>query len=119
MDGVLHSKFTSPKQECVLFQSDVGIDYNEEATTSKAQVGARKEFARLSISRQQRETASTEQNKQFDRGRLQGNHNFSEKKNILSHILSVCSWLFFLCFVFFLLLYFFLSAIPQSRYERQ
>ena len=33
MDGILHSKFTSPKQECVLFQSDVGIDYNEEATT--------------------------------------------------------------------------------------
>ena len=39
---------------------------NQPATTSKVQAGAREEFARLSIGRQQRETASTEQSKQFD-----------------------------------------------------
>ena len=41
---------------------------NQPATTSKVQAGAREEFARLSIGRQQRETASTEQSKQFDPG---------------------------------------------------
>ena len=49
-----------------MFQPDVGVDDNDEATTSKVQPGARKEFARLPIGRQQRETASTEQSKQFD-----------------------------------------------------
>ena len=39
---------------------------NQPATTSKVQAGAREEFARLSIGRQQRKTASTEQSKQFD-----------------------------------------------------
>ena len=38
---------------------------NQPATTSKVQAGAREEFARLSIGRQQREMASTEQSKQF------------------------------------------------------
>ena len=41
---------------------------NQPATTSKVQAGAGEEFARLSIGRQQRETASTEQSKQFDPG---------------------------------------------------
>ena len=41
---------------------------NQPATTSKVQAGAREKFARLSIGRQQRETASTEQSKQFDPG---------------------------------------------------
>ena len=41
---------------------------NQPATTSKVQAGAREEFARLSIGRQQRETASTEQSKQIDPG---------------------------------------------------
>ena len=41
---------------------------NDEATTSKVQAGASEELARLQVGRQQRETASTEQSKQFDRG---------------------------------------------------
>ena len=41
---------------------------NQPATTSKVQAGAREEFARLPIGRQQREMASTEQSKQFDPG---------------------------------------------------
>ena len=65
VDGFLHSNATSLEQECILFQSDVGIDDNGEATTSKVQAGAREEFVRLPIGRQQRETASTKQNKQF------------------------------------------------------
>ena len=71
MDVVLHLNCTSPEQEYILLQPDVGVDDNDEATTSKIQPGARKKFARLSFGRQQRETASTEQSKQFDRARLQ------------------------------------------------
>ena len=41
---------------------------NQPATTSKVQAGAREECTGLSIGRQQRETASTEQSKQFDPG---------------------------------------------------
>ena len=63
--------FTGTEQECILFKSDVGVDDNDEATTSKVQAGAREEFARLPIGRQQRETSSTEQRRQFDRGRSQ------------------------------------------------
>ena len=67
MDGFLNFNFTGTEQECILFKSDVGVDDNDEATASKVQAGAREEFARLPIGRQQRETASTEQNRQFDR----------------------------------------------------
>ena len=69
MGGFLHFNFTSPEQECILFQSDVGVDDNDELTTSKVQAGAREEYARRPIGGQQQETASTEQSKQFDRGR--------------------------------------------------
>ena len=69
MDGFLN--FTGTDQECILFKSDVGVDDNDPSTTSKVQVGAREEFARLPIGRQQRETVSTQQNKHFDRGRSQ------------------------------------------------
>ena len=37
MNGFLHFNFTSPEQECIMFQSDVGVDDNDESTTSKAQ----------------------------------------------------------------------------------
>ena len=65
------SNCTSPEQEYILLQPDLGVDDNDEGTISKVQAGAREEFARLPIGRQQRETASTEQSKQFDRGRSQ------------------------------------------------
>ena len=69
MDFFLRLNCTSPEQEYILLQPDVGVDDNDEAKTSKVQAGAREEFARLQIGRQQPETASTEQSKQFDRGR--------------------------------------------------
>ena len=57
VDGFLRFNCTSPEQECILSQPAVGIDDNDEATTSKVQAGARKEFAGLPIGRQQRETS--------------------------------------------------------------
>ena len=71
MDRFCNFNFTGTEQECILFKSDVGVDDNDESTTLKVQAGAREEFARLPIGRHQRETASTQQNKQFDRGRSQ------------------------------------------------
>ena len=68
MDAFLNFNFTGTEQECILFKLDVGVDDNDEATTSQVQTGAREEFARVPIGRQQRETASTQQSKQFDRG---------------------------------------------------
>ena len=68
MDGFLRVDYTNPEHECILFQPDVGVDDNDKTTSSKAQPGARKEFAGLPIVRQQPETASTEQSKQFDPG---------------------------------------------------
>ena len=69
MDRFLHVNFTSPKQECIMFQQDVGVDDSGESITSKVQADPGEEFARLPIGRQQRKTASTEENEQFERGR--------------------------------------------------
>ena len=66
VDGFLRVNCTSPKQVCILLQLDVGIDDNDETTPSKAQAGARKEFAGLPIGRQQRDTASSKKTQQFD-----------------------------------------------------
>ena len=71
MDGFLNFNFTGTEQECIMFKSDIGVDDNDEAINSNVQASAREEFARLSIGRKQRETASTEQSMQFDRGRSQ------------------------------------------------
>ena len=63
----LHVNCTSPDQETTIsIQTNVGVD--NEVTTTTARVAARQKFARLPIGRQQRETASTEQSKQFDSG---------------------------------------------------
>ena len=69
MDGVLNSNCTSPEKECVLLQPDVRMDDGNETTTQQAP--ACEEFARPTKKRyQQRMTVcSTEQNRQFDRGR--------------------------------------------------
>ena len=70
MEGFLNFNFLSPEQECTLHQPGIGVEYNDEAT-SKLQTGAREESARPPIRQQQLTTAwSTQQNKQFDRGRL-------------------------------------------------
>ena len=80
MDGFLNQNFTSLEQEYILIQSreeyillqvqpDVGMDDSNNATTSQA--ATREESARLPIGQQQGMTAwSTDQNRQFDRGRL-------------------------------------------------
>ena len=71
MDGSLKSNCTSLEQEYILLQvqPEVGMDDSNNATTS--QVTAREEPARLPIGQQQGMTAwSTDQNRQFDRGRL-------------------------------------------------
>ena len=80
MDGFLRSNCTSLEQEYNLIQSreeyillqvqpEVGMDDSNNATTLQA--AAREESARLPIGQQQGMTAwSTDQNRQFDRGRL-------------------------------------------------
>ena len=79
MDGFLSSNYTSLEQEYVLIQSrkeyillqvqpEVGMDDSNNANTSQA--AAREESTRLPIGQQQGMTAwSTDQNRQFDRGR--------------------------------------------------
>ena len=70
MEAFLNFNFLSPEQECTLHQPDIGVEYNDKAT-SKLQASAREESARPPIRQQQRTTAwSTQQSKQFDRGRL-------------------------------------------------
>ena len=68
MSAFFNFNFTGTEPQCILFKSNVGVDNNDESTTSKVQAGAREEFARLPIGRHQRETASTQQSKQFDWG---------------------------------------------------
>ena len=69
VDGFLRLNCTSPEQECILFQPEVGVDDNNETTTQQA--AAREEFARPTKKRQQQGVTarSTEQSKQFDRRR--------------------------------------------------
>ena len=80
MDGFLRSNCTSTEQECILLQSDIGVndikvqpevgmDDSNDATTQQAD--AREEFARLTTMRQRQGTTvwAAKQNKQFDRGR--------------------------------------------------
>ena len=69
MEAFLNYNFLSPEQEWTLHQPGMGVEYNDEAT-STLQAGAREESARPPIRQQQRTTAwSTQQSKQFDRGR--------------------------------------------------
>ena len=79
MDGILRFNCAIPEQKCILSQPNVGVDDNDETTSSNAQVGARKEFTGLPIGRQQRETASTEQSKQFNFGGLRRSFYFPSK----------------------------------------
>ena len=73
MDGFVRFNCTSPDQEdtIILLQPDVGVDDEKETTVTSQQPAVREEFARSTKKRQrQRTTAwSTEQSKQFDRGR--------------------------------------------------
>ena len=78
MDGFLRSNFTSMEQECILLQSNVGVNGNRvqpevgigdnnDATTQQAAV--REEFLSPTEKRQGTTTWATEQHKRFDRGR--------------------------------------------------
>ena len=71
MDGFLRSTFTTstePEYILVQVQPEVGMDDSNNATTQQA--AAREVSARLPIGQQQGMTAwSTDQNRQFDRGR--------------------------------------------------
>ena len=70
-DRFLSSNCTSLEEEYILLQvqPEVGMDDSNNATTSQA--ATREESARLLIRQQQRMAAwSTDQSKQFDRGRL-------------------------------------------------
>ena len=70
MDGFLRSTCTSTEPEYILVQvqPEVGMDDSNNATTQQA--AAREVSARLPIGQQQGMTAwSTDQNRQFDRGR--------------------------------------------------
>ena len=71
-DDFLDKNITSTKQEkpALLCQQDVGVGDGEKETTTTEQAAAREESAKPTI-RQLRTTAwSTQQSKQFDRGRL-------------------------------------------------
>ena len=71
-EDLLDKYFTSTKQEepALLHQRGVGVGDGEKETTATEQAAAREESARPRI-RQLRTTASsTQQSKQFDRGRL-------------------------------------------------
>ena len=111
VDDFLLFNCTSPEQECIVFQPDVGVDYNDEATTSKVKAGARKEFAGLPIGRQQRETALTEQSKQFDPGGRRRSFSLSVENRF--HCSFLCAYV-----SYFSLVVFFLSC-SKSKYERR
>ena len=116
--GFLRSNFTSPEKECTLLKSGIGVDDNDEATASRVQAGAREESSSLPIDQQQGMTAwSTDQNRQFDRGRSRVT-SFTFLKR---YMFAMCTCLLFpLCFVCCLLHIFpVLSTNCRSRYERR
>ena len=103
VDGFLYVSISLDQKSTIfLLQPDVGVDENDEATTSEVQAGACKEFARLPIGRQQRDMASTEQSKQFDPGGRQRSFLLSVKNGF--HCASLCPCVsYFSLHVFFCL----------------
>ena len=95
MDAFLRFKCTSPEQECILFQPDVGVDDEKGQPATSQLAAAREEFARPTKKRQQQRmtTWTIKQSKQFDPG--------SETITSLSRGMSVAYtlfvWSFFLC----------------------
>ena len=69
IDGIFNSNLTSTEEEYILLQPDIGVYDNYKTTTQQA--AAREEFANPAKKRQQQGMAvwSTDQNRQFDRGR--------------------------------------------------
>ena len=58
VNGILHVNCTSPEQECVLLQPDVGVDDEEKARTLE-QAATREEFARLSKTKKRQQQRIT------------------------------------------------------------
>ena len=101
MDGFLRSNCTSTEQECILLQSDVGVndkkvqpevgmDDSNDATTQQAAV--REEFVSPTEKLQQQGTEAwaTEQHKLFDSGRsLSCNYFFFKRSICLCTVLLV------------------------------
>ena len=67
----MNSNCTSPEQEYILLQPDVGVDDEKETVATTQQAAARDEFARPTKKRQRQRTTTwtTNQSKKFDRGR--------------------------------------------------
>ena len=100
MDSFLHVSTNLDQEGTIIFlQSDVGVDDNDKVTTSKVQAGARKEFARLPIGRQQRKrvqlSKATNSTPEGDGGVF----TFRRKLISLCFALSICL-VFFSCCVF-------------------
>ena len=53
VDGFLRFNCTSPEQECILLQPDVGVDNKKDQPTISQQAATREEFARSTKKRQQ------------------------------------------------------------------
>ena len=119
IDGFFNPNFTSTQQECVLLQTDIEMDDNNETTTHQAP--ARKEFARLTKKRQQQGMTawSTDQSRQFDRGRSRVNSLLFEKEKCLPCVLFACFFSLFVLSAFCLCTFPALSANCRSRYERR
>ena len=117
MDGVLRFNCTSPEQECILFQLDVGVNDKYEAATPQ-QAAAREESARPT------KNGSS-------KGR---NHGLPIKASNLTpevnsktitflreeYLVAYTVFLFFLCLsAFFCCIVYIMSAFFRSRYERR
>ena len=107
MDGLLDKNVTSTKQEepALLCQQNVGVDDEEkETTTTTKQADVRKFVSPTEKQQQQRmETWSTDQSKQFDRGKLlRCKIPFSCEKYFACTVLSSLLCLFSFLFVFVL-----------------
>ena len=88
-----------------------GVGANDETTTTKSQAAARKEFARLPIGQQQRETASTKQSKKCDPGGWRRSHYIPSRRVSFP----LCFSCVFFCFPVFLLV----CKISRSKYEKR
>ena len=72
MEDLLDKNVTSTKQEepALIHQQGVGVGDGEKETTTTEQAAAREESARPTIHRLRTTASSTDESKQFDRGRL-------------------------------------------------
>ena len=82
MDIFLHSNCTSPEQECILLQPDVGVDGEKETTATIQQAAIREEFARRSGSNKRRQHGLPIKASNLTGVDQQRNHFFSEERGV-------------------------------------